>query len=181
MTAAERSSSFFDKAFERLIGHEGKFTADPRDPGNWTGGREGRGELKGTKFGISAAAYPYLDIKNLTLEQAKAIYQEDYWDVIGRAHDAVKFQLFDAAVNHGRGNAIRILQRAVKVADDGEWGPRSQAALDTMQNLYGHNDVLMRFMAFRFKFWASLQKFDVYGRGWTNRGADNLLFAAEDN
>lgn len=124
--------------------------------------------------------YPHLDIKNLTVEKAKAIYREDFWDVIGKAHPSIKFQLFDAAVNHGRGNAIRILQRAVQVADDGAWGPLSQAALDGMQNLRGHNDVLLRFIGYRFKFWASLAKFDQFGRGWTNRGA-NLLFAAEDN
>ncbi|MDH0776829.1 secretion activator protein [Delftia tsuruhatensis] len=171
----------FDQAFDRLIGHEGKFTANPADDGNWTGGRQGRGELKGTKYGISAAAYPHLDIKGLTLEQAKAIYLEDFWDVIGRAHPAIKFQMFDAAVNHGLGNAVRILQRAVMVADDGIWGPRSQVALDSMQELRGHNDVLLRFLGFRLKFWASLAKFDQFGRGWTNRGAENLLFAAEDN
>lgn len=167
----------FDLAFDRLIGHEGGFTDNPEDDGNWTGGRKGRGELKGTKFGIAAASYPHLDIKNLTVEQAKAIYREDFWDVLGTAHPSVKFQLFDAAVNHGRGNAVRMLQRAVGVADDGQWGPRSQSALDRME----HNDVLLRFVAHRLKFWASLQKFDEFGRGWTRRGADNLLFAAEDN
>lgn len=171
----------FDKAFDRLIGHEGKFTNNPKDDGNWTGGKQDRGELKGTKFGIAANTYPHLDIKSLTIEQAKAIYREDFWDVIGKAHPAIKFQMFDAAVNHGRGNAIRILQRAVLVADDGAWGPRSQAALNSMQDLRGHNDVLLRFLGYRFKFWASLAKFDAFGRGWTNRGADNLIFAAEDN
>lgn len=171
----------FDKAFDRLIGHEGKYTANPKDDGNWTGGKQGRGELKGTKFGIAANTYPHIDIKNLTLEQAKAIYREDFWGVVGGAHGSIKFQLFDAAVNHGRGNAIRILQRAVMVADDGAWGPRSQAALNQMQDLRGHNDVLLRFLGYRFKFWASLAKFDDFGRGWTNRGGDNLLFAAEDN
>ena len=171
----------FDKAFERLIGHEGKFTDNPKDDGNWTGGKQGRGELKGTKYGIAAKSYPHLDIKSLTLEEAKAIYREDFWDAIGQAHSAVKFQLFDAAVNHGRGNAVRILQRAVGAADDGAWGPLSQAALDRMESIGGHDDVLLRFMAFRFKFWASLQSFDAFGRGWMRRGADNLLFAAEDN
>lgn len=167
----------FNTAFDRLIGHEGKFTDDPKDKGNWTGGVIGRGELKGTKFGISAAAYPHLDIQNLTLGQAKDIYLHDYWNIIGRAHPAIKFQLFDAAVNHGHGNAIRMLQRAVGVADDGIWGPVSQNALDGMEL----NDVLLRFLGYRLRFWASLRSFDDYGRGWTRRGADNLLFAAEDN
>lgn len=167
----------FDTAFSRLISSEGGYTANPADDGNWTGGRQGVGELKGTKYGIAASSYGYLDIKNLTLDQAKAIYKRDFWDILGNADGAVKFQLFDAAVNHGRGNAIRILQRAVGVADDGGWGPVSQAALDKMEK----NDVLMRFIAYRLKFWASLQKFDQFGRGWTNRGADNLLYAAQDN
>lgn len=167
----------FNTAFDRLIGHEGRFTDDPKDKGNWTGGVVGRGDLKGTKYGISAAAYPHLDIRNLTLNQAKDIYLHDYWNIIGTAHPAVKFQLFDAAVNHGHGNAIRMLQRAVGVADDGIWGPVSQGALDDMD----HNDTLMRFVGYRLRFWASLRTFDEYGRGWTRRGADNLLFAAEDN
>ena len=167
----------FDEAFDRLISHEGGYSDDPRDSGNWTGGAQGVGQLKGTKFGIAACSYGYLDIKNLSLEEAKAIYRRDFWEVCGVAHPAIKVQLFDASVNHGRGNAIRFLQRAVKVADDGDWGVKSQAALESMEA----NDVLLRFLAYRLKFWASLQKFDIYGRGWTNRGADNLLFAAEDN
>ncbi|MFY9138234.1 glycoside hydrolase family 108 protein [Zwartia sp.] len=167
----------FDEAFDRLISHEGGFSDDPRDSGNWTGAAQGVGQLKGTKFGIAANSYGYLDIKNLTLEDAKVIYKRDFWDVCGDTHPAIKFQLFDASVNHGRSNAIRFLQRAVKVADDGDWGVISQAALQLMDS----NDVLLRFLAYRLKFWASLQKFDIYGRGWTNRGAENLLFAAEDN
>lgn len=167
----------FDKAFDRLISHEGGYSDDPRDAGNWTGGAQGVGQLKGTRFGIAASSYGYLDIKNLGLEDAKEIYRRDFWDACGAAHPAIKFQVFDASVNHGRGNAIRFLQRAVKVADDGDWGVKSQAALESMDA----NDVLLRFLGHRLKFWASLQKFDIYGRGWTNRGADNLLFAAEDN
>ena len=167
----------FDEAFDRLVSYEGGYSDDPRDSGNWTGGAQGVGQLRGTKFGIAACSYGYLDIKNLSLEDAKAIYRRDFCDVCGAAHPYVKFQLLDASVNHGRGNAIRFLQRAVRVADDGDWGVKSQAALESMEP----NDVLLRFLAYRLKFWASLQKFDIYGRGWTNRGADNLLFAAEDN
>lgn len=167
----------FDTAFDRLINHEGGFTDDPKDAGNWTGGIVGVGELKGTKFGIAANTYGYLDIKNLTLAQAKEIYERDFWNVIGNADPSIKFQVFDAAVNHGRGNALRFLQRAVGVADDGKWGKFSQAALDAMEK----NDVLFKFIAHRFLFWASLKSFATYGVGWTRRGAQDLLYAAEDN
>lgn len=167
----------FDLAFDRLIGHEGGLTVFAGDDGNWTGGRQGRGELKGTKFGIAAASYPHLDIRNLTLVEAKRIYKVDFWDVLEDAHPAIRYQLFDAAVNHGLGNAIRFLQRAVGVADDGHWGPVSQAALEARE----HHDVLLVFLAERLEFWAKLKKFDDFGRGWVRRGAENLRLAAADN
>ena len=167
----------FELAFARLVDHEGGYTDDPKDPGNWTGGKGGVGECKGTKFGIAANTYGHLDIKNLTLADAKKIYREDYWDVVLDAHPAIKFQVFDAAVNHGLGNSIRILQRAVGVADDGDWGPHSAKALRALD----HNDALLRFLGYRLKFWASLEKFNDYGRGWSRRCAENLLLAAEDN
>jgi lysozyme family protein len=165
----------FDEAFERLVGHEGNFDANPKDRGNWTSGTIGVGELKGTKFGIAAHVYPHLDIRNLTLEEARTIYVRDYWGVF-EGHAAIKFQVFDAAVNHGRGNAIRLLQKTAGVAEDGRWGPISQAALDRLSL----ETQLMRYTAHRLLFWASLKSFDTFGRGWTRRGAENLLYAASD-
>lgn len=84
-------------AFERVVGHEGGFGADPKDRGNWTTGIIGQGQLNGSKFGISALSYPNVDIRNLTLDQAKAIYKRDFWDR-GKADQydpAISFQLFD--------------------------------------------------------------------------------------
>lgn len=168
----------FDTAFERLIGHEGKFQDDRNDRGNWTTGVIGKGQLKGTKFGISAMSYPDEDIKNLTLSRAKELYKRDFWDRVNGDdwHPAVVYQLFDAAVNHGTGNAIRILQRALDVADDGDIGPV------TLKAYFGYvvDDVLHRFNAYRIKFFTKLSTFDKYGRGWMNRVADNMLYAADD-
>ena len=81
----------FDLAFTRLIGNEGVLSMDPKDSGNWTGGKIGLGKLKGSKYGISAASYPMVDIANLTLEGAKAIYLRDeirggdFTDVVGQS------------------------------------------------------------------------------------------------
>lgn len=155
----------FDTAFARVIGHEGGYVNDPRDPG---------GE---TKFGISKRSYPNEDIKNLTVERAKEIYRRDFWDALGDAHPAIKFQVFDFAVNSGIQTAIRKLQAAIGVADDGHWGPKSAAALQGM----ALNDVLLRFLAYRLNFMASLSTWDRFGRGWARRIAQNLIHSAEDN
>src|SRR5574337_419321 len=94
----------FDEAFTFLIGDEGNFQDSSNDRGNWTTGIIGQGECKGTKFGISAYAYPLLDIRNLTLDEVKAIYLRDYWN-------ALSLPLVVALVEHltaGEGGDRRI-------------------------------------------------------------------------
>lgn len=79
---AINSEADFENAFEITMILEGNdsLSLNRKDPGNWTGGKIGKGILKGTKFGIAASSYPNLDIKNLTLEQVKPIYKKVYWD-----------------------------------------------------------------------------------------------------
>lgn len=176
---AEEYPALFVKYFDRLIGHEGGFTKDPRDPGNWTGGRMNAGQLKGTKYGLSAASYPLLDIENLTLEDAKEIYHLDWWIRFGADYlpPAVLYQMWQFAVNAGKGNARRALQYAVRVAVDGKIGELTLAAVRATEL----NDMLMRFNAYCLRHYASLSIWPVNGRGWSLRVAGNLDFAAEDN
>ena len=161
----------FDQAFERLIAHEGGYVNHPNDPG---------GE---TNWGITkrvALAHGYTgDMRRLTREQAKEIYHTAYWHRSGAPNydAAVGFQVFDIAVNHGIGNAVRMLQRAVGVADDGVVGPRTLSAI----NSTSVTDLLMLLNAERLEFFAKLSTFDTFGRGWTRRVAGNLKYAAEDS
>ena len=58
----------FKKACDDLIDNwEGGYVFDPDDPGGMT------------KYGICARSYPSVDIKNLTRDQAVAIYYWDFW------------------------------------------------------------------------------------------------------
>lgn len=155
----------FDQAFTRLLGNEGGYCNVPGDPG---------GE---TNWGISKRSYPDVDIANLTQDGAKAIYLRDFWNPIGDAHPAIKFQVFDFAVNSGIQTAIRKLQAAIEVADDGHWGPVSAAKLAECDK----NDVLMRFTAQRLRFWTALNTWPTFGKGWANRAAKQLEYASEDN
>lgn len=156
----------FDQAFDRLIGHEGGYSNHGSDPG---------GE---TKYGISKRSYPHVDIARLTEEDARRIYRRDFWER-ARADDydgAIGFQLFDAAVNSGIGNAVRFLQRAVGVADDGQIGPMTIAAIRSMPV----TDVLARFNAERLLFMTKLSTWSTFGKGWARRIAENLRYSAED-
>jgi lysozyme family protein len=156
----------FEAIIERVLGHEGGYVFDPRDPGG------------ATKFGISKRAYPFVDIENLTRTTAISIYRRDYWP---RIHGdelpiSVAFQVMDAAVNHGAGNAVRWLQRAAGVGDDGIVGPLTLAAVRRMDS----RDLVDLFVAERLEFYARLEGFNAFGRGWVRRVAGNLRFAAKD-
>lgn len=87
--------------------YEGGWSDNPKDPGNWTGGKVGLGELRGTNFGIAAASHPHLDIRNLTRAEAADIYWHEY--CLASGFNLLPLPLcavvFDAGVMSGPGRA----------------------------------------------------------------------------
>jgi lysozyme family protein len=112
-----RSVAEFHKAIDFVLANEGGYANNPGDPG---------GE---TNFGISKRAYPALDIKNLTREEACTIYERDYWKFDAVSSQRVATKVFDACVNMGPTQAVRLLQislggiQAGPVIPDGKLGP----------------------------------------------------------
>lgn len=167
----------FDEAFKITVGHEGGYTTNRADRGNWTTGIVGKGELKGTKYGISAMAYPKEDIKNLTLDRAKQLYKRDYWDKCrcDELPSLLRFHVFDAAVNSGNGTAVKTLQQAVGVNADGIIGNQTFNAVRSQNP----NDTLLKFYSFRIAFYTKISTFNTFGKGWMNRVASNLSLASQ--
>lgn len=97
----------FDKAFSLTVGIEGVYSNDEHDKG-----RE-------TKYGISKRSYPHLDIKNLTLSDAKQIYYDDFWNTKEMDLDlfslSVAIELFDTGVNTGMSKVRKMLQTALNL------------------------------------------------------------------
>jgi lysozyme family protein len=164
---------------QRILGHEGEYSADRSDRGNWTGGAVGKGEFKGTKWGVSAAAYPDLDIENLSIEEAAKIYRDDYLAPIGadRFHDGVAFQLLDFAINSGVDSAKKSIQRAVGVTPDGFIGPISMEAIHSREE----SDLIMLVLAQRIRYMVNAPTWNQHGAGWMRRIANNLRYGAEDS
>lgn len=160
----------YDQAFGIVVGIEGALSTDRNDPGNWTGGGVGRGFFLGTKYGVSAAAYPNEDIPNLTLDRAKLIFKRDYWDrVHGDAIPAlVALGLFDAAVNEGVGESIKLAQKALGLVADGVLGP---ATLSGLSAVNGHT-FARQFAIARIERYASDPNWERYDGGWTGRVLD---------
>ena len=145
----------FDKAFQITVGVEGGYVNDPADPG---------GE---TKFGVCKRAHPDIDIKALTLDQAKDIYRRDYWQSAScdSMPERIGHLVFDCAVHHGVKTAIKLLQRALKVADDGEFGPVTRGQLLARDT----NETADLLMAHRMLYLMTCSAWPTYKLGWAKR------------
>ncbi|XAZ21749.1 hypothetical protein LVY75_23340 [Sinorhizobium sp. B11] len=163
MTAAN-----FPECLSITLASEGGLSTERTDPGNWTGGRIGKGTLKGTKYGISAAAFPNLDIRNLTLDDVRPIYKAKYWDEVGGDTLPPGFDLatFDYAVNSGPARALRDAQTVIGAPADGKTGPitRLHAATAGVKEIKS-------LCARRLGFMQSLAIWKTYGKGWSARVA----------
>lgn len=161
----------FEKAIEFILIHEGgsTITEDPFDNGGLT------------KYGISQRAHPLLNIRALTEDEAKQIYREDYWNKIrgDELPPALAVVVFDSAVNQGPHAAIRMLQQAVGVHDDGILGPKTMEAAKKAGSM-----ILSELVARRMVVYGLNPNFTRYGLGWSRRlaachelacqGLDNL-------
>ncbi len=145
----------FPDCIAHVLAAEGGLVNDPKDPGGVT------------KFGISQRSYPTLDIRALSLDEAKAIYQRDYWDQIqGEALPAgLDLLVLDHAVNAGPARAVRLLQHLVGVPEDGLMGPVTLAGVA----IADPQDLIARFSELRLDFYRDLPTWRHFGAGWSRR------------
>lgn len=92
----------FEVAVNQVLAHEGGFTPSDGNSG------------APANYGINQAHNPDVDVRNITQEDAKAIYKSRYWDAIGGDNLPPELQgtALDAAVNQGPGNARKWLQES---------------------------------------------------------------------
>lgn len=158
--------------FEKIIRHtlkwEGGYVWDKDDSG---------GE---TKYGITKRQYPYLNIKNLTEDEAIEIYHQDYWKSYHDAINSYKVagRLFDISVNMGHENPNKMLQRAANslggnLIVDGIIGPLSLSAINRCdeEDLYSEFYNLIKSRYERISHYGNNRKFL---RGWMNRLNDPI-------
>ena len=136
----------FEKAVAIVLKHEGGYVNDPVDRG---------GE---TKYGIAKRSYPNVDIKNLTIEQAKEIYRKDFW-IKSKAHllpSGLNLAVFDYAVNAGVRRALKALQAVVGATPDGIWGPNTVRSINKALVFKGPKLVATELCQERVEFYVSI-------------------------
>jgi len=155
-------ANFIDAIVKTLAKEGGaKFTDVPNDKGG------------ATKFGISQAAYPTLDIRNLTEQQARDIYKRDYWDRV-RGDDItsqlIAENIFDTAVNMGVRTTSRLVQNMLEIDPaDGVIGSASLGVI----NQQSEKDFMLKFTIIKIGYYASIcnknREQSKFLLGWVNR------------
>lgn len=141
----------FPQALRHVLNYEGGYVNHPQDPG----GATNRGVTQATYDGWRRSkGLEKRSVKNIEMLEVEQIYFQNYWLKVG-AHQlpaALGFVMFDAAVNHGVHRALGWL------AETRDWRV---------------------IIAHRLQFYASLDNFATFGRGWTRRMASVTRLAAE--
>lgn len=153
----------FNASIKVILASEGGFVDDPTDPG----GATNMGITIGTLSAERGDHCTVADVKALTQAEAVRIYQANYWNPAhcGDLPGGVDLMVFDAAVNSGVGRAIRLLQRAVGVDDDGAFGPATKAAVAARTP----KAVIDAYHDAHAAFYEGLPTFWKYGKGWLAR------------
>ncbi len=162
----------FETCIPRILRHEGGFVDHPRDPGG------------ATNKGITIATYRrYInpkgtaaDLKKLTQAQAVKVYKAEYWDKVSadKLPVGVDYVVADFGVNAGPGRAVKHLQRAVGVTEDGVIGPATLAAVKRVSPA----TIVQRITDSRMQFLRKLDTWPTFGKGVTDLLAFLVALAA---
>lgn len=170
--AGEMSLDRFAVCLNFVLEREGGFTDDPVDRGG------------ATNMGITQKEYDVWSraqgierrsVANIARAEAAMIYRQDYWDACrcSLLPDGVDLFVFDSAVQHGVKWAIRLLQRALGVDDDGVMGQQTMSALHEDMASGRSKDLLADCAQVRHAYYTAILKArpeqEKFRRGWMNR------------
>jgi lysozyme family protein len=155
----------FDRSLKLVLKSEGGYVNNPKDPG---------GE---TMMGVTKAAWStYLkrpiangEMAKLTVADITPFYKALYWDksYCPQLPLGIDYMVFDASVNMGVGQSIRLLQKSLGCVADGVIGPNTMKLI----NETSVNDMIDKFSAQKEQFYRSLALFNTFGKGWLSRVA----------
>jgi len=157
------ASTNFSQCLDLVFREEGGYTNDPQDHGG------------PTNFGITIADLKEWrghdvtpeDVKNMTKGEAQEIYRSKYWNPMqcGEIPNGIDLELFDFGVNAGIRTAIKMLQSVIGVTADGSVGPTTLSAAKAANP----HTVVQTFSQHRLEYYRSLEGWQHFGAGWTNR------------
>ena len=127
------SSDRFEDAVEYILKNEGGYVFEKDDHGG------------ATNMGIAQSSHPNINVKDLSLDDIKKLYREEYWDKSFSKdipNKIISIKTFDNTVLMGAKQSGIILQRAInacgeRIVIDGNVGEQTFTALKKIHNIEG--------------------------------------------
>lgn len=175
-----------DAIIKIILKSEGGYVNHPFDRGG------------ATNFGITQAALGIYrgrsvsadDVKNMTVEEAVAIYKKNYWDKMNLdliQSEPVRLALFDQGVNRGTKTAIVqaqvvLSEIGVKTLADGVLGPKTASALESIHEYDFAREYLQASELAYADICVRRHSQIVFIKGWLNRvhKLQDIIFAFDD-
>lgn len=158
------AQNFPDPILAFTLTEEGKLENNPADPAGITYAGI---PLRSYRNLMHNQALTVVDLEAITPGAEAAFYRAGYWvtidgDNLPSGVDAI---VFDFGVNTGPGTSERILQRAVRVAEDGVIGPITLAAVKSKSPA----NLIVAISGWQKAYYRALSTFPVFGAGWIAR------------
>lgn len=164
----------FNRCLEFLAEEEGIDSNHPQDQG-------GR-----TRYGISQAAFPDIDVAQLKWKDARRLYWTHYWQPLPMTNwdipNDLAFALFDSAVQHMPPGGppqwpVTFIQRALHgLMQDGVYGPVTHAAVQRHADRVTR-DMLAERALYYHRIILNRPDQSVFQRGWFRRITHAAQFA----
>ncbi|MEV8465287.1 glycosyl hydrolase 108 family protein [Fluviibacterium sp. DFM31] len=163
----------FGKCLEIIFMHEGGYSDHPKDPG----GATNMGITHKTLAAWRGQPVTRDDVRNLTREEAGEIYRANYWNALScdSLPAGVDLVAFDFGVNAGVRRSAKLLQKLVHVEQDGQIGPITVGAAQTLEPEH----IINAFSDGRMEHYRSLDTWETFKKGWTRRTTETRATALE--
>jgi len=149
------------------------YHVDAKDPGEGTAW--GVTQLTWASAQQAGVAPAGVALADATQDQLSAVLQVMTWNAVcaDQMPDGVDLVLFDISMLSGAGRAARILQACVGTTQDGIIGPVTRRAAFVADP----ETLIRKLTSLDEAFFASLQTFTYFGRGWDRRAEDAQALA----
>lgn len=159
------AASNYRQCLNWVLGSEGGWSDDPRDPGGAT--MKGITQTVYNAYRVSRSL-PVQTVHLISDDELQAIYKMQYWDKVDGDDLPIglDYCVFDAAVNSGVIRAIQWLQTILGCKPDGVIGLETSAYI---KMIFDVPSTIARYDAQRVSFLERLRTWNVFGKGWSNR------------
>jgi len=153
----------FNKCLSLVLQSEGLYVDNSKDPG----GETMRGVTRNAWAGWLKRPIEDGEMAKLTVEDVTPFYKALYWDktYCDELPVGVDYIIFDAAVNMGPGQSVKLLQEALGCFPDGVLGPNTLNAIEDVNPI----SIVNNFSTEKEDFYKQLKTFPIFGKGWLNR------------